>query len=87
VKFESVTLYVEILHDQRDGPKVMMMMIIVVVVDVGLLGCNAVWPLGAVCSSETSVSVSPHGVTTQKTNIDAFTAVRTSNIMYYYYLK
>jgi hypothetical protein len=34
----------------------------------------------AVCSFETLESASPHGVTTQKTNIDIFTAVRTSNL-------
>jgi hypothetical protein len=51
---------------------------------VGLLGYGAEWierwitgrKMEAVCSSETFMSTSRHGVTTQKTNIDIFTALK-----------
>jgi hypothetical protein len=58
------------------------------VVDVGLLGCKAMYvqvhtnvsvqKMETVCFSETLVPV--HGFTTQKNNIDILTAVRTSNL-------
>jgi hypothetical protein len=45
---------------------------------------NEYLKMGTVCSYETLVSSCPHGVTNQKTNIDIFTAVRSSRLIQIY---
>jgi hypothetical protein len=54
--------------------------IYLVFVGVGPLDCDTVW--ANVPPKRLSPPTSPHGVTTQKTNIDIFTAVTTSNIVF-----
>jgi hypothetical protein len=54
-------------------------------VDVGLLGCNAVWPpssgmkMEAACSSEIMISTCKYSRRYKPADIDIFTALRTSN--------